>query len=97
MAIITREQLIRKFRRLGYQGPYSGAKHQFMKKGQQKIRIPNPHKGRDIHISLLKEILKQAEISEGERVSGILCKKCRFWGAGDRNKENYELRIMNYE
>ena len=66
MATITREDLIRKFRKLGYQGPYSGAKHQFMKKGQQKIRIPNPHKGRDIHISLLKEILKQEEINHDE-------------------------------
>ena len=66
MDTITREDLIRKFRKLGYQGPYSGAKHQFMKKGQQKIRIPNPHKGRDIHISLLKEILKQEEINHDE-------------------------------
>ena len=64
MGVITREELIRKFRKLGYEGPYSGTKHQFMKKGQQKIRIPNPHKGRDIHISLLKEILKQAGIDE---------------------------------
>ncbi len=66
MATITREELIRKFRKLDYQGPYSGAKHQFMKRGQQKIRIPNPHKGRDIHISLLKEILKQVQISQDE-------------------------------
>jgi len=34
-----------------------------MIKGRQKIRIPNPHKGEDVHISLLKEILRQAEIS----------------------------------
>lgn len=60
----TREELIKRFRKLGYQGPYSGAKHQFMKKGQQKIHIPNPHRGKDIHVSLLKEILKQAEIDE---------------------------------
>ena len=34
-----------------------------MIKGRKKIRIPNPHKGKNIHISLLKEILRQAGIS----------------------------------
>jgi len=30
-----------------------------------KLRVPNPHEG-DISVSLLKEILRQAEISEDE-------------------------------
>lgn len=34
-----------------------------MVKRRQKIRVPNPHKARDIHISLLREILRQAGIS----------------------------------
>jgi predicted RNA binding protein YcfA (HicA-like mRNA interferase family) len=34
-----------------------------MVKGQLKVRIPNPHRGGDISDSLLKEILRQAEIS----------------------------------
>ncbi len=63
---IPRKELIRKFRSLGYSGPFSGGKHQFMVKGQKKIRIPNPHRGRDIHISLVKEILRQAGISDDE-------------------------------
>jgi len=33
-----------------------------MVRGSQKIRIPNPHI-RDITVSLLKEILRQANIS----------------------------------
>ena len=57
---------LRKFRALGYSGPFSGGKHQFMKKGQKKIRIPNPHGSGDIHISLVKEILRQAGISNDE-------------------------------
>lgn len=65
MKTITREELVRKFKKLGYEGPYSGGKHQFMKKGARKIRIPNPHR-KDIHISLVKEILRQAEIDESE-------------------------------
>lgn len=60
--IIKWSELVNKFRKLGYDGPYSGGKHLFMQKGSKKIRIPNPHKNKDIHIGLLKEILRQAEI-----------------------------------
>lgn len=63
---IQRRELIRKFRSLGYSGPFSGGKHQFMIKGQKKIRIPNPHGSGDIHIGLVKEILKQAGIDSDE-------------------------------
>jgi predicted RNA binding protein YcfA (HicA-like mRNA interferase family) len=59
---VSRKELIRKFRVLGFTGPFSGGKHQFMSRGRQKIRIPNPHVG-DIGASLLKEILRQADIS----------------------------------
>ncbi len=60
---IPRRKLIKKFRSLGFDGPFSGGKHQFMVKGQIKLRIPNPHKKKDIHQSLVNEILKQAGIS----------------------------------
>lgn len=63
---ISRRELIKKFRNLGYSGPFSGGKHQFMVKGRHKIRIPNPHGTKDIHQSLLKEILRQAGINEGD-------------------------------
>lgn len=62
---LSRRDLIRKFRALGYTGPYSGGKHQFMIKESQKIRIPNPHVG-DISASLIKEIIRQAGISSQE-------------------------------
>jgi predicted RNA binding protein YcfA (HicA-like mRNA interferase family) len=65
VAPISRKELIRKFRTLGYSGPFSGGRHQFMIKGRHKIRIPNPHLG-DIDVSLLKEILRQAGISHEE-------------------------------
>jgi len=39
---ISRRELVGKFRSLGYLGPFSGRKHQFMIKGRKKIRIPNP-------------------------------------------------------
>ncbi|HDY86621.1 MAG TPA: type II toxin-antitoxin system HicA family toxin, partial [bacterium] len=41
-------------------------KHQFMIKGKKKIRIPNPHGSKNTHISLLKEILRQAGIKNDE-------------------------------
>jgi len=62
VAPLSRKELIRKFRVLGYSGPFSGGKHQFMVKGSHKIRIPNPHVG-DVDSSLVKEILRQADIS----------------------------------
>jgi predicted RNA binding protein YcfA (HicA-like mRNA interferase family) len=65
VAALSRKDLIRKFRALGYSGPFSGGKHQFMIKGSQKIRIPNPHVG-NIGTSLVKEILRQANISSQE-------------------------------
>jgi predicted RNA binding protein YcfA (HicA-like mRNA interferase family) len=65
VAALSRKDLIRKFRALGYSGPLSGGKHQFMIKGSQKIRIPNPHMG-DISVSLVKQILRQAGISSQE-------------------------------
>jgi len=36
-----------------------------MKRGKQKVRIPNPH-GEDLDISLLSEILRQAGITDEE-------------------------------
>lgn len=63
---LSRRELVRKFKALGFEGPFSGGKHQFMVKAQKKIRIPNPHGSKDIHIGLVNEILKQAGISQEE-------------------------------
>jgi predicted RNA binding protein YcfA (HicA-like mRNA interferase family) len=63
---LSRRELVRRFRVLGYTGPFSGGRHQFMVRGEEKIRIPNPHGSGDVHISLVREILRQARISEAE-------------------------------
>jgi predicted RNA binding protein YcfA (HicA-like mRNA interferase family) len=60
---IKLKELIRFLRKLDFDGPYSGGKHQFMVKGDLRIRIPNPHK-KDIGKNLLQLILKEAEISK---------------------------------
>ena len=63
MKPVSRKELIRRLRLFGFNGPYSGGRHQFMSKGQLKLRIPNPH-SKDIGVALLKLILKQAGISQ---------------------------------
>jgi len=57
-----RRDLIRHFRQLGFEGPFSGGRHQFMVRGEVTVRIPNPHTG-DIGKELLARILRQAGIS----------------------------------
>ena len=65
MKPISRRELIQRLHKFGFSGPYSGGKHSFMKKDGLKLRIPNPHTG-DISGGLLKELLRQAGITEAE-------------------------------
>ena len=60
---IKRAELIRYLQILGFEGPYSGGKHQFMLKGTIRLRLPNPHR-RDVGKELLSRILKQAGIDK---------------------------------
>lgn len=62
---ISRRELVRCFRQLGFDGPYSGGKHQFMVRGDITVRVPNPHHS-DIREELLLRILRQAGISKRE-------------------------------
>jgi len=60
---IKRVELIRYLQILGFEGPYSGGKHQFMLKGMIRLRLPDPHR-RDVGRELLSRILKQAGIDK---------------------------------
>ncbi len=62
---VSRNELISYLRQLGFEGPYSGGKHQFMIKGNLTIRVPNPHQT-DIGRELLSRILRQAGITKAE-------------------------------
>ena len=62
---ISRRDLIAALRNAGFEGPYSGGKHQFMVRDGLRVRIPNPHQG-DISQNLLARILKQAGIDREE-------------------------------
>ena len=62
---ISWRKLVQKFRKLGFDGPYSGGRHLFMKKRELKVIIPNPHHY-DISKGLVAEILHQAGISSAD-------------------------------
>jgi len=62
---VSRRDLILALTRLGFEGPFSGGKHQFMVRGGLMLRIPNPHRG-DIGKDLLSRILRQAGIGRDE-------------------------------
>jgi hypothetical protein len=62
---VSRRDLIRRLRLLGFAGPESGKRHQAMRKGSHTVPIPNPH-GSDIDWTLVQRILKQAGVSREE-------------------------------
>ncbi|HUW64757.1 MAG TPA: type II toxin-antitoxin system HicA family toxin [Spirochaetia bacterium] len=62
---VSRRELIQRLRQFDFEGPFSGGRHPFMKRGRLKLHVPNPHEG-NIGVPLLREILKQAGISESE-------------------------------
>lgn len=55
--------MIHYLRQLGFDGPFAGGNHEFMKKDALKIRVPNPHKS-DIDKNLLIRVLKQAAVEK---------------------------------
>ena len=59
---VKRRDLIAALRKLGFTGPCSGGKHEFMLKEKLVLTIPNPHGG-DIGPKLLAVLLRQAGIS----------------------------------
>ena len=62
---ISRRKLVRVLREFGFEGPFSGGRHQFMVRADIVLTIPNPHRG-DIGVGLLSKILSQAGISRPE-------------------------------
>jgi len=58
-------KLVRRLRRLGFEGPFRGGKHPYMIRGNLVLTIPNPHR-REIGIALLSRILRRAGITREE-------------------------------
>lgn len=63
---VNYNKFIKKMRKLGFYGPYSGGKHLFLRRVDTDVVIPNPHHCKDIGSNLLDRILKQAGVSKEE-------------------------------
>jgi predicted RNA binding protein YcfA (HicA-like mRNA interferase family) len=53
--------LVKKLRKLGFDGPYQGGRHPYMLKGNLVLTLPNQHR-KDIGIALLSLILRRANV-----------------------------------
>jgi predicted RNA binding protein YcfA (HicA-like mRNA interferase family) len=62
---VSRRKLITSLRRLGFSGPYSGGRHEFMVRAEIVLTIPNPHTS-DIGVGLLAVILRQGGVTRAE-------------------------------
>jgi len=62
---VSRVMLIKRLRKLGFEGPFQGGRHQYMIRGERRLTLPNPHK-KEIQVDLLSRILRQADISREE-------------------------------
>ena len=62
---VSRRELVGKLKRLGFEGPLAGGKHQWMRRGAFRLTIPNPHGGA-IDPGFVRRLLRQAGISVNE-------------------------------
>jgi len=66
---LARRVLIKKLKKLGFNGPFSATRHEYMIKDKHKIFIPNPHKNKEIGLVIIKEIIKQLNIDKNEFIN----------------------------
>jgi predicted RNA binding protein YcfA (HicA-like mRNA interferase family) len=60
-------EVLRKLRRLGFVGPLPGGRHAHMVHPETGQMIPVPmHKGKDVSIGLIREIIRELGISRDE-------------------------------
>jgi predicted RNA binding protein YcfA (HicA-like mRNA interferase family) len=59
---ISWNELVRRLRKFGFDGPYQQGKHPYMVRGSLVLTVANPHK-KEIGVDLLTRILKQAGVS----------------------------------
>jgi predicted RNA binding protein YcfA (HicA-like mRNA interferase family) len=62
---VSRREFIHRLQKLGFTGPYSGGNHEFMRRDNLPLILPNPHR-HDIGVALLTRLLRQAAISRQE-------------------------------
>jgi len=62
---IARREFIRRMLRLGFDGPFSGGRHEFLLRADRRLILPNPHRG-DISVDLLARLLDEAGVTRQE-------------------------------
>ncbi|MCK9357624.1 MAG: type II toxin-antitoxin system HicA family toxin [Dehalococcoidia bacterium] len=62
---VSWQQLVRRLRQLGFEGPIAGGRHPFMVRGQLVLTIPNRHRGA-VSVDLLSRMLRQAGITRDQ-------------------------------
>ena len=61
-----RNDFMRRLRQLGFDGPYSGAKHQFMIFGQHRLTIPS---NKEYSVPQLRMMLREVEAVTGREIT----------------------------
>ena len=61
-----RNDFIRRLRQLGFEGIYSGAKHQFMVYGQNRLTIPS---NTEYSVAQLRMMLREVELIIGRQIT----------------------------
>ena len=65
LSSVSRRDLLNRLRQLGFEGPYTGGRHEFMVRGSTRLVVPNPHR-QDVRVDLLVRILRQAGVTREE-------------------------------
>ncbi|MCD6570708.1 MAG: type II toxin-antitoxin system HicA family toxin [Deltaproteobacteria bacterium] len=66
---VSFNELVKRLREFGFEGPYGGGKHLYMTKEDLRLTVPNPHR-KEIGVDLLMRILRQAGITKEKWLKG---------------------------
>ena len=62
---IKRKDLIKALKEAGFEGPFTGGKHEFLIRGELRLILPNPHQS-EISRDFLARLLRQASLTREE-------------------------------
>jgi len=63
---LRRREFVRKLRALGFGGPYSGTRHQFLVSGQKRQTIPSNH---EFSVPQVRMLVRQIETIIGRTIA----------------------------
>ena len=50
---VSRREFVRRMMRLGFAGPFSGGRHEFLLRGDRRLIVSNPHRGNTAQITFV--------------------------------------------